>query len=210
MSKLIYCENRTEYKTIDKSLLWDNYITDNLEECIKYISLYAPCSITVSDKKLDDFSEIVKCINSEYKNFPSIFIYPHKKIISSITDEYEKRKILKADKIPPEIDKLINSALLKHGFFAKLKGYTYIKRALYEGIINEGAYINIKKILYPNIATMYLVSEASVERSITASIQKAYFENEELKKLFGYSDKAPSNLTFLKRFLILLNENLSS
>lgn len=207
MSKLVYCEDRIKYKKLDKSLLWDNFITDSLEECKKYISIYAPCSITISNKKLDDFTEIVKCINSEYKDFPSIFIYPYEKIIASITDECERRQILKADKIPPEIDKLINLTLLQYGFFAKLKGYTYIKRALYEGIINESAYINIKKILYPNIATMYLVSDSSVERSITASIQKAYLESEELKKLFGYSSKAPSNLSFLKRFLIELNEN---
>ncbi len=210
MSRLIFCENKATYKKIDKSLLWNCFITDSTEECKKYITLYLPKSITVSDKKVSDLQEIINHINKEYREFPSVFIYTKERILASITEETERRQILHADKIPLETDKLINSILLKYNFLPKLKGYTYIKRALYEGLLSDGAYINIKKILYPNIATMYLVSEGAVERGITFSIIKAYESSNDLKLIFDNDKKPPSNLQFLKRFFITLKDSLSS
>ncbi len=210
MSKLIFCEDRNAYKKIDKSLLWNYFITDSLEECKKYISLYMPKSITISEKMTESISEIINHIKCEYEDFPSIFIYPKDRILASITDEFEKRQILWADKIPLKTDKLINNIMLKYSFIPKLKGYTYIKRAMYEGLLNDGAYINIKKILYPNIAAMYLVSEGAVERGITFSISKAYEKSDEMKALFENSKRPPSNLEFLKRFFIAVKDDLSS
>ncbi len=210
MSKLIYCENRNIYRRIDKSMLWDYFITDSLEECLKYISLYMPSSVTISDKTTDKLPEIISHIKTVCTSFPAIFIFTQERIIASITDELPKRQILHADKIPLEADIIINNIMLKYKFFPKLKGYTYIKRALYEGLLNDSAYINIKKVLYPNIATMYLVSEGAVERSITTSVRKAYSDSDEMRTLFDNSEKPPSNLQFLKRFFIALKGDLSS
>jgi len=210
MSKLIYCEKRSTYNKIDKSMLWNYYITDSLDDCLKYISLYFPKSITICEKKTADLPLIIEHINKEYHEFPSLFIFNEKHIIASITDELSKRNIIHADKIPLEIDNMINTIMLKYKFLPKLKGYTYIKRALYEGLLNDSAYINIKKILYPNIATMYLVSESAVERGITFSIEKAYRSSAEIRELFDNSERPPSNLHFLKRFFIALKDILSS
>ena len=209
MSKLLFCENPDYYKKIDKSLLWSYFITDSWAECKKYISLYMPKSITISENMAENIDELINHVKKEYKDFPSIFIFSKERILSSITDEFGKRQILHADKIPLETDKIINNIMLKYSFVPKLKGYTYIKRAMYEGLLNDGAYINIKKILYPNIATMYLVSEGAVERGITFSILKAYEKSEEMKELFQNSSRPPSNLEFLKRFFIVVKDDLS-
>ena len=109
-----------------------------------------------------------------------------------------------------EIDKIIDNMLINYKFQPRLKGYTYIKRALYEGLINESAFINIKKFLYSNIATMYLVSEASVERGMRFTIEKAYRDSTLLHDVFNNSDSPPSNLSFLKRFYIELKSVLPS
>ena len=76
--------------------------------------------------------------------------------------------------------------------------------------MNDGAYFNIKKMLYSNISAMYLVSESSVERGISFSITKAYSDSEELKEMFFSCQKSPSNLLFLKRFLILLKNKINN
>lgn len=209
MSKLIFCESCTLYKKIDKRVLWDCYITSSLDECIKYIYLYSPKSITVSNQMLDSMGEIIRHIKKAYKTFPSIFIYASEGIIDSLNDEVAKRQILRADKIPLKTDIFINNILLKYGFSPKLKGYSYIKRALYEGLSNESVYTNIKKILYPNIASLYLASCASVERSISFCILKAYEKNENMKEIFNNCDHAPSNLIFLKHFYFILKKAMS-
>ncbi len=208
MSKLIFCQNCTIYKKLDKSILWDCFITSSFEECIKYINCYLPKYITVSDEMLEFLPNLLKHIKKQYEEFPSIFIYSQSKIFDSLTDEIAKRQIIHADKIPLEVDNLINSILLQYDFSPKLKGYTYIKRALYEGLLNDGVYINIKKILYPNIATMYLVSDCSVERSIAFSVLKAYEKSENMRTVFDNEKRCPSNLRFLKHFFILLKQSL--
>lgn len=210
MSKLIYCKNKSVYKSIDRSLLWNCFITDSPIECKTYLSLYQPKIIILSNDLADEAGDLIKFIKTVYEELPSIFIYSTNKILSSFTDDTEKRQILHADKIPLEIDELINKTLLHYKFQPHLKGYTYIKRALYEGILNDGAYFNIKKMLYSNISAMYLVSESSVERGISFSVTKAYYDSDELKEMFSPCRKSPSNLLFLKRFLILLKNNINN
>lgn len=208
MKKLIFCENSGMYKKLDKSMIWDCYITNMAENCLKYIRLYHPGSILISYKKLGNFEEIMTQITQEYKIFPSVFICTQDGIMSSITDEIGKRYIIHADKIPLKADNFLNSVLIKYNFSPKLKGFTYIKRALYEGMMNDGVYTNIKKILYPNIAAMYLVSESSVERSMSFSIQKAYEKSEKMRNVFSDEPHHPSNLKFLKHFFILIKEQM--
>lgn len=208
MKKLILCENCKLYKQLDKSLLWDFYITNSVENSIKYICHYHPGSILISYQKLENFDEIMSYVKKEYKDFPSVFICTRDGILSSITDDTSRRYIVCVDKIPIQADLLISEMLMKYCFSPKHKGFTYIKRAMYEGLVNDGVYTNIKKLLYPNIATMYLTSDSSVERSISFAIFRAYEKSEEMRQIFHNEERYPTNLNFLRNFFILLKHSL--
>ena len=126
MSKIIYCKNKSVYKSVDRSLLWNCFITDSIIECKTYLSLYKPKVMILSNDMADEAGDLIKFSKTVYKELPSIFIYSNNKILSSFTDDTEKRQILHADKIPLGIDEIINETLLQYKFHFIMISFPFI------------------------------------------------------------------------------------
>ena len=66
MSKLIYCKNKSMYKSVDRSLLWNCFITDSLLECKTYLSLYQPKVMILSNDIADEAGDLIKFLKTIY------------------------------------------------------------------------------------------------------------------------------------------------
>lgn len=110
-------------------------------------------------------------------------------------------------KIPREINRLLDTALLQLEFSPSLKGYCYLKQALYYEHLNAHEISAVKKDIYESVSNCYNTSVYSVERGITFAIRKAYQSNASaFCELFRCPQKAPSNMSFLKTFYIHLQQ----
>ncbi len=105
--------------------------------------------------------------------------------------------------IPEEFNRKLDKALMDFQFSPSLRGYHYLKQAFYYEFLNTRQISAVKKDIYEAVSNCYGTSIYSVERGITFSIRKAYQKNpEKFQQIFTTQTKAPSNMQFLKTFLI--------
>ena len=204
MITLIYCNNKNFFTRSHKSKLWNFFITNKICEFENYLSIYRPKTIIVSERVSDKLPLIMSLINKHYAQFPFLQVLSDASILDLILDNHNNLKIFKPERIPHELDNLINGFLLDYGLQPHLKGFTYIKMCMCEAIKNEAVFTNAKKSLYANIAQMYRTTITSVERNMSFSISKAYPNSKKLKELFDNKAEAPSNLLFLKKLFIVM------
>lgn len=108
-------------------------------------------------------------------------------------------------KIPAEFDCLMDKMLLQLEFSPALKGYLYIKQAVYYQCLHHQEPSALKKDIYEAVSERFRTSVYSVERGITFSIRKAYQKNGgSFAPLFSQQEKPPGNLTFVKTVSIHL------
>ena len=98
------------------------------------------------------------------------------------------------------IDNEINGLITKLGIQKKLKGYVYIKKAIWMVFKNKGSMGSITKTIYPKIANEFKTTDKNVERSIRNCIERAYKENALGKtyQLFNLYRK-PTNSEFIMK-----------
>ncbi len=112
--------------------------------------------------------------------------------------------------IPPKTERMYDRFLSALCFSPSLKGYPYIKQALYYEQRNRHLLPSLTKDIYEEISRLYQTEIAAVERCITFSVQRAYKQNpQKFRLLFPNCQKAPSNFRFIKTVALhLLTEEL--
>ena len=208
MITLIFCNNKNYFSNPYKSKLWNYFITNQKSEFESYLTIYHPKTIIVSERISEEIPFAISTIRKYYLHFPAVHIFSDSSILEYILDNENNTKIFKPERIPEELDNLINGFLIRYGLEPHLKGFTYIKRCLYEALINEAVFTNAKKSVYTSIAGMYCTGVTSVERNINFSVSKAYSKSPLLRELFGSSYKTPSNLLFLKKMFFVMKTNI--
>ena len=97
-----------------------------------------------------------------------------------------------------DIDKTIGITLRSLGVSPRHKGYYYLKIALKMCYENPTDYnIFITKRLYPDIAAMYKIKPAGVERAIRYAISDIVCEDSIKEEIIGYVSDRYSNGEFI-------------
>jgi hypothetical protein len=92
------------------------------------------------------------------------------------------------------LDYKISTFLKEIGIPARYSGYSYLREGI-KLLINEPN-MKITKTLYPEIAEMYNVSYAGVERSIRYAIETSWDKNRN-HPFYQFYDSRPTNLAFI-------------
>ena len=97
--------------------------------------------------------------------------------IQEINDIIKEKNItiynIKEQDIEPKIEQIIDRYLLKLSASPKLKGFNYIKEAIYISIKDNKNKIKMKKGTYSYISKKYGTSNSAVESAIRRTIEKA-------------------------------------
>ena len=102
--------------------------------------------------------------------------------------------------IPQSLEQQYDQFLCARCFSPSLKGYPYIKHALYFEQKNRHSLPSLTKDIYEEISLLYHTQPSAVERCITFSVKRAYEKNPHgFADLFPDCNKAPSNFRFIKR-----------
>lgn len=103
-----------------------------------------------------------------------------------------------------EILKGTTSLLLQCGFRANQPGYRYLREAVLIASQEEEAVTSVTKLLYPEVARRFKVSDKQVERAIRSTIETAWIKGnqEVLHEVFsGHFEKTaarPTNTAVIK------------
>ncbi len=107
--------------------------------------------------------------------------------------------------VPGYLEQYYNRFLCSMYFSPSLKGYPYLKQALYHEHKNRHNLPALHKDIYREIAGLYNTQVCAVERCISFCIQKAYEKNSGgFRKFFPDCQKAPSNFRFIKTVSLYL------
>ena len=204
---ILFAQDESYYNTQDSTLRLNNFICNDFNVGLGYITEYKPQYI-LFDYSLDRLG-ITNCI-IEIKKItyysPTIVITERKSMIEILKSDIHIRVDKNAFvEIPTELDYVLDSLLQRLHFSLNLKGYEYIKRCIFEGIYNPVVFESMKKNLYEQVAKTYKSSKYSVERGISFSIKKAYEaskQDNELKHYFITGGTIDTNSKFLKKLLV--------
>ena len=113
----------------------------------------------------------------------------------SKTDEY--RRI--------QAEKYITAFMLELGVPAHLRGYHYLREAVYLSMLDMELVCSVTKLLYPEVAKIFHTSDQKVERAIRNAIEVSWErgKQEAFEELFGYSlaggQGRPTNSEYIAR-----------
>lgn len=128
--------------------------------------------------------------------------------VRSLTDDNSSKKLVSSKKLSPndkriDLEMEITNIIHEIGVPAHIKGYFYIREAIYMVINNVELLSAVTKELYPTIAKKYNTTPSRVERAIRHAIEVAWNRGcvETINNLFGYTipkDKGkPTNSEFI-------------
>lgn len=110
----------------------------------------------------------------------------------------------------PELLFAVTDIIREIGIPPHLTGYNYLKKGIYESILQSKYTHSITTKLYPHLAMEYGTTPARVERSIRNAIEATWNRGDiyVLEKLFGYTVKddrgRPTNSEFIARVVDLV------
>lgn len=99
----------------------------------------------------------------------------------------------------------ITKLLDEFGIPANIRGYLYLRKAIFLSFKNQGLITSITKKLYPKIATMFSTKPSRVERAIRHAIKVAWERGnqEKIDQYFGYCISEtigrPTNAQFIAK-----------
>ena len=105
---------------------------------------------------------------------------------------------------------LITNIIHEIGVPAHIKGYFYIREAIYMVINNVELLSAVTKELYPNIANKYNTTPSRVERAIRHAIEVAWSRGcvETLNSLFGYTTTKDRGKPTNSEFIAMISDKL--
>lgn len=113
-----------------------------------------------------------------------------------------------ADRAACQLEEAITVFLRRMGVPPHIKGYAYLRRAIFLVVTDPSLVSAVTKILYPDLAQHYKTTSTCVERAIRYAIETAWDRCDEafLRNYFGYtsSRKKPTNRAFIATVADLL------
>ena len=110
------------------------------------------------------------------------------------TEDYDEELVYNAStpkpmRITDDTKLRITKMIRDLGVPANIKGYTYLRDAIYMALTKPEVVNTMTKVMYPEIARMNNTTPARVERAIRHAIEKAWSKgnNEFANKFFGYT-----------------------
>lgn len=104
-----------------------------------------------------------------------------------------------------ERERYVTDIMLDLGVPAHLKGYRYLREAVLMSIDDMELVGSVTKLLYPEIAKKFRVTDQKVERGIRNAIEVSWDRGnkETFRELFGYSTEdgrsRPTNSEYIAR-----------
>lgn len=101
------------------------------------------------------------------------------------------------------IKRYVTSLMLEFGMPVHLRGYHYLREAIYLSVEDMELVGSITKLLYPEIAKTYHINNEKVERAIRSVIEVGWERGKEelYEEIFGYSKSSgktrPTNSEFI-------------
>jgi len=92
-------------------------------------------------------------------------------------------------RISEETKRRVTRMIRDLGIPANIKGYTYLRDAIYMALTRPNSINSVTKVMYPEIARINNTTPTRVERAIRHAIEKAWSKgnNEFANKFFGYT-----------------------
>lgn len=113
-----------------------------------------------------------------------------------------------ADRAACQLEETITAFLYRMGVPPHIKGYAYLRRAIFLVVTDPSLVSAVTKILYPDLAQHYKTTSTCVERAIRYAIETAWDRCDDafLRNCFGYaaSRKKPTNRAFIATVADLL------
>lgn len=110
------------------------------------------------------------------------------------TEDYDEELIYNASapkpiRITEDTKRRVTKMIRDLGVPANIKGYTYLRDAIFMALTRPQSVNSITKVMYPEIARMNNTTPTRVERAIRHAIEKAWSKgnNEFANKFFGYT-----------------------
>ena len=105
--------------------------------------------------------------------------------------------------------KAISRILCSSGITPNMKGFAYLKEAIIMVYLDSDDLNTMTKVVYPNIAKLYITSPRAVERCIRIAIEKAWKKgrsNEFYEKVgFKWLNQRPTNSEYIFIIVEILN-----
>lgn len=91
---------------------------------------------------------------------------------------------------PKELEKTISDMMLELGIPAHLRGYQFLRSAVFMCVEDMELVGSVTKLLYPDLAKMYQTTDTKIERAIRNAIEVSWDRgNSDLfEELFGYAN----------------------
>ncbi len=109
-----------------------------------------------------------------------------------------------------QLEKEITELLHEIGIPAHIKGYMYLRTAIYETYINMEFLGQITKVLYPEIARKYKTTSSRVERAIRHAIEVAWNRGniDAIEDIFAYTISASKAKPTNSEFIAMISDKL--
>lgn len=134
----------------------DFFVNDDILDLLKRKNYFVPFVIVLNEAPIIFNGDNILCINpNELDRVEEAITFCQNNDKSQnylYTDSYLKEAISK------NLEKL--------GFLPKYKGYMYLSSMIYRIISNENSSSNFQNSIYPFVAALFGVSEASIERDV--------------------------------------------
>lgn len=118
----------------------------------------------------------------------------------------EKNKDVEKIKLETEITKILHEI----GVPAHIKGYQYIREAIFRIYFDLELLGSVTKVLYPDIAKQYGTTSSRVERAIRHAIEVAWNRGsiEAIDDIFGYTVSASKSKPTNSEFIAMIADKL--
>lgn len=174
----------------------------------------------MDEKKYEITKEIMNFLDGEnlrietvmeYGKICKIIITKNKDEKNKISTYYNDSKEINKEKKEDIVLKEITYILHKIGIPAHIKGYHYLREAIFIAYKNEKAINNITGIMYPKIAKKYKATPSSVERAIRHAIEGVCTNRGNLNiinQIFGYTIKSDKGKPTNSEFIAMIVEKI--
>ncbi|MGN1295170.1 MAG: sporulation transcription factor Spo0A, partial [Bacilli bacterium] len=117
----------------------------------------------------------------------------------------------KANKEEIDLEKRITKILHDVGIPAHIKGYSYLRTAIYCSYNNSEYIGQVTKVLYPEIAKKYKTTGSRVERAIRHAIEVAWNRGnvDTIDDIFGYTISASKAKPTNSEFIAMISDYIS-
>ena len=168
---------------------------------------YPKIEIIVAQSALVNAS-VLEMVN---KSGANLFLQKPYKIQSLFNMFNSLNEDSKSNKEEIDLEKRITKILHDGGIPAHIKGYSYLRTAIYCSYNNNDYIGQVTKVLYPEIAKKYKTTGSRVERAIRHAIEVAWNRGnvDTIDDIFGYTISASKAKPTNSEFIAMISDYIS-